>query len=319
MRILITGAGGFVGRHLLEHLTALRGPEVEGVWGPGSDSGPACDLADPDATRALIADLKPDVIVHLAAMSSVGVGAAQPEAVWRNNFDATRSVAAAARALSRDVRLVFASSGEIYGRRFNEGPCDEDAPIAPMSVYARSKAASELQLQDAVGDGLSVTALRLFNHTGPGQDTRFVAPAFAAQIAAAARAGGGEIRVGNLEARRDFSDVRDVVRAYAAVILDSAPPERGFEVLNVGSGRTTRIGDLLDILIRLSGVSVEVVSDPDRMRPSDIPDASGRFDRILSRTGWRADIPLEETLASVYRAILDPTPAPAGAGVAGST
>ncbi|MBX9706395.1 MAG: GDP-mannose 4,6-dehydratase [Caulobacteraceae bacterium] len=299
-RVLVTGASGFVGRRLMPRL-ADDGHEAIGLTGPEAEPGPLrVDLTDRAATQAAFAHLRPDVVVHLAAMSSVGVGSSQPDEVWRANFDGARSVALACRALEQDVRLIFASSGEVYGRRFNEGPCDEAAPIAPMSAYARSKAASEFELEDIARCGLTVTALRLFNHTGPGQDQRFVAPSFAAQIAAAAKAGGGQIRVGNLDAMRDFSDVDDVIGAYVAVISDVERPAAPFEVFNVGSGRARAVRELLDALIAISAANVEVVSDPDRMRPSDIARAEGRFEKIAARHGWRATTPLETTLASLY-------------------
>ena len=299
-RILVTGASGFVGRRLMPRLIDA-GHEAFGLTGPDADPGPLrVDLTDAGATRAAFADLQPDVVVHLAAMSSVGVGGSRPDEVWRANFDGARSVAMAARALRRDVRMVFASSGEVYGRRFNEGPCDETAPIAPLSAYARSKAASEFELEDIAREGLTVTALRLFNHTGPGQDERFVAPSFAAQIAAAARVGGGEIKVGNLDAMRDFSDVDDVIEAYLAVVNDPADPVAPFEIFNVGSGRARAVRDLLDLLISVSGAEVEVVIDPARMRPSDIARAEGRFDKIADRFGWRTTTPLETTLDRLY-------------------
>jgi GDP-4-dehydro-6-deoxy-D-mannose reductase len=304
-RVLVTGASGFVGRLLMPRL-ANAGHEAIGLTGPEAEPGPMrVDLTDAVATRAALAHLRPDVVVHLAAMSSVGVGGARPDEVWRANFDGARSVALACRALEQDVRLIFASSGEVYGRRFNEGPCDEAAPIAPMSAYARSKAASEFELQDIARGGLTVTALRLFNHTGPGQDQRFVAPSFAAQIAAAAKAGGGQIRVGNLDAIRDFSDVNDVIEAYIAVINDAERPETPFEVFNVGSGRARPIRELLELLIAISAAEVEVETDPSRMRPSDVARAEGRFEKIAARYGWRATTPLETTLSSLYAWWLD--------------
>lgn len=299
-RVLVTGASGFVGRRLMPRLAEV-GHDAIGLTGPEAEPGPLrVDLTDTTATRAAFAHLQPDVVVHLAAMSSVGVGGSQPDEVWRANFDGARSVALACRALQQDVRLIFASSGEVYGRRFNEGPCDERAPIAPMSAYARSKAASEFELEDIARDGLTVTTLRLFNHTGPGQDQRFVAPSFAAQIAAAAKAGGGQIRVGNLDAMRDFSDVDDVIGAYATVISDMAQPEAAFEVFNVGSGQARAVREVLDLLIAVSGSDVEVVTDPARMRPSDIARAEGHFEKIADRYGWRTTTPLEATLASLY-------------------
>lgn len=305
-RVLVTGASGFVGRRLMPRLTSA-GHDAIGLTGPDADPGPLqVDLTDAEATRAAFAALRPDVVVHLAAMSSVGVGGSQPDEVWRANFDGARSVAMAARALQRDVRMIFASSGEVYGRRFNEGPCDETAPLAPMSAYARSKAASEFELEDGAREGLTVTTLRLFNHTGPGQDTRFVAPSFAAQIAAADRAGGGEILVGNLDAMRDFSDVDDVIGAYLAVVAGADEPGLPFEVYNVGSGRLLAIRDLLDILVRQSGADVRVVIDPARLRPSDVARAEGRFDKIAARFGWRATTPFETTAAALYSWHRDP-------------
>lgn len=299
-RVLVTGASGFVGSRLMPRLVDA-GHEAVGLTGPEAEaSSLRVDLTDAEATRAAFAVIEPDVVVHLAAMSSVGAGGGQPDAVWRANFDGARSVAMAARALRRDVRLIFASSGEVYGRRFNEGPCDETAPLAPMSAYARSKAASEFELEDMAREGLSVTALRLFNHTGPGQDERFVAPSFAAQIAEAAGAGGGDIRVGNLDAMRDFSDVDDVIGAYLAVVDLAEESTAPFEVFNVGSGRLRAIRDVLDILIRQSGTAVRVVTDPARMRPSDIGRAEGRFDKIAERFGWRATTPFETTAAALY-------------------
>ena len=299
-RVLVTGASGFVGRRLMPRLIDA-GHETVGLTGPEAEPGPLrVDLTDPDATRAAFGEQRPDIVVHLAAMSSVGVGGSRPDEVWRANFDGARSVALACRALERDVRLVFASSGEVYGRRFNEGSCDETAPIAPMSAYARSKAASEFELEDIARDGLTVTVLRLFNHTGPGQDQRFVAPSFAAQIAAAAKAGGGQIKVGNLDAMRDFSDVDDVIGAYLAVVGDTAEPVAPFEIFNVGSGRARAVRELLDLLIAVSGAGVEVVTDPARMRPSDIARAEGRFDKIADRFGWRTTTPLQTTLAELY-------------------
>lgn len=299
-RVLVTGASGFVGLRLMPRLSAV-GHETIGLTGPEAEPSPLrVDLTDPDATRHAFVDLKPDVVVHLAAMSSVGDGGSRPDEVWRANFDGARSVALACRAVDKDVRLIFASSGEVYGRRFNEGPCDESAPIAPISAYARSKAASEFELEDIARDGLTVTALRLFNHTGPGQDQRFVAPSFAAQIAAAAKSGGGQIKVGNLDAMRDFSDVDDVIGAYLAVVGDTGTPATPFEVFNVGSGRAKAVREVLNLLISVSDTDIEIVTDPARMRASDIARAEGRFDKIADRYGWRATTPLETTLANLY-------------------
>lgn len=301
-RVLLTGAGGFVGRHLAKALTQDGVFDLVAPAGPGVAGG--LDLADESAVQHLLAVARPAVVVHLAAASSVGSGAGDPEGVWRNNFDATRSLARAIRSTGRPALLVFASSAEVYGASFNRGPCDEASPMDPTSVYGRTKAACELMLRDLATRDFRVVALRLFNHTGPGQDARFVAPTLAAQIAALGRTpdGAGQpgrISVGNLEARRDFSDVRDIVEAYRAVIsadLSDAPP---MSVYNVGSGETRSIQSLLDTLTRLHGADVRAVQDPARLRPSDIPVAQGVVEAFQSRFGWQAARPFDQTLADL--------------------
>ena len=299
-RVLVTGAAGFVGSRLMKRLEQTSAV-VMGLVGPNGTNDPiAVDLTDAPALAMVVADFRPDTVVHLAAMSSVGDGSVTPETVWSVNFDGTRALAEALRALPDPVRLIFASSAEVYGRHFNAGPRDETSALAPASPYARTKAAGEYLLADMAGDALSVVVLRLFNHTGPGQDERFVAPSFAAQIARALRDGGTEIQVGNLDAVRDFSDLDDIIEAYAAVIGDdrtTAP----FEVYNVGSGRPVAIRDLLDALIEQSGRAITAVPVPDRMRASDIPRAEGVFDKVRERYGWRAPTPLRTTAAAVLK------------------
>lgn len=295
-RILVTGASGFVGRHLIDRLRTLREIEVLALAGPRQAGG--ADLTDNDACRRAIEDFSPIKVVHLAAQSSVGVAFSDPDAVWRANFDATRNLARALAGLKRRPHLIFASSAEVYGASFNLGPRSEGDPLAPQSPYGRSKAAAEMLLADMAGDRLAVTTLRLFNHTGPGQDRRFAVPSFAAQIAAAeVGSDAPTIRVGNLDARRDFTDVEDMVDAYVAVIMGEAPD--GARVFNTGSGQDRRIGDLLEHMLGLSNNPIRVELDAGRMRPSDIPVAAGDFSKFADAFGWRPRRAIEDTLAAV--------------------
>lgn len=299
-RVLVTGAAGFVGSRLMRRLEQ-GSATVLGLVGPNGTHDPvAVDLTDAAALAKVVADFRPTTVVHLAAMSSVGDGSVSADTVWKVNFDGARALAEALRALPVPARLIFASSAEVYGRHFNAGPRDETSALAPASPYARTKAAGEYLLADMAGDALSVIVLRLFNHTGAGQDERFVAPSFAAQIARVMRDGGDEIQVGNLDAVRDFSDVDDVIEAYMAVIEDDAPTAP-FEVYNVGSGRPVAVQALLDTLVEESGLSIRALPHPDRMRPSDIPRAEGVFDKFRQRYGWSATTPLRTTLAAVLK------------------
>lgn len=299
-RILLTGAGGFVGRRVHAALLA-QGASVDAVMGPGDASG--LDLAEASVTRRRVEAFAPHAVLHLAAASSVGEGARDPAWVWRNNLDATRALAEATRSLPEPAHFVFASSAEVYGRAFLNGPCDEAAPLAPASTYGRTKAACEYLLTDLAGERLPTTMLRLFNHTGPGQDERFVAPALARQIAglgvdADGRGRPGTIQVGNLDAARDFTDVDDVVDAYVRV-LQAGPADGDLVTYNVGSGRSRSIRSLLDRLIAVHGAPVEAQADPRRMRPSDIPLAEGRFERFQDRFGWQPRRAFDDTLSAL--------------------
>lgn len=299
-RVLVTGAAGFVGSRLMRRLEQTSAT-VLGLVGPnGTDDRLAVDLTDAPALARVVADFRPDTVVHLAAMSSVGDGSVTPDTVWKVNFDGARALAQAMRALPEPARLIFASSAEVYGRHFNAGPRDETSALAPASPYARTKAAGEYLLADMAGDALPVIVLRLFNHTGPGQDERFVAPSFAAQIARILRDGGDQIQVGNLDAVRDFSDVDDIIEAYLAVIADQRPTAP-FEIYNVGSGRPVAIQDLLNVLVDQSGRAISAVVAPDRMRASDIPRAEGVFDKFRARYGWTATTPLQTTAAALLK------------------
>jgi GDP-4-dehydro-6-deoxy-D-mannose reductase len=302
-RILVTGASGFVGRKLVNRLRAEE-PDacVIPVHGPQNvDGALSLDLADVDACLAMVQKARPTVIVHLAALSSVGATFADTGGVWRSNFDGTRALVQGALALETDVRFVFASSGEVYGHQFNNGPCDEDAPLAPTSPYARTKAACEYLLNDLASERMSIVVLRLFNHSGPGQEERFVVPGFAAQVAGLEQGGrGGQIKVGNLDASRDFSDVEDIIDAYLAVIRHKRPLPR-LSVFNVGSGENRSVRSILDALIGLATVPIDPVPDPLRMRPSDVAVARGVFERFRAEFGCSPARPFDQTIANVLQ------------------
>lgn len=300
-RIVVTGASGFVGRLLTPRLAARQDVEaVLPLGGPEHPTSRTLNILDAEAVERAVVDFAPTDIVHLAAASSVAGASSAPEAAWDVNLIGVRNLALPARRLATPVRFLFASTGEVYGRAFLDGPCSEDTPPQPASTYARTKLAAEHLLEDMSGDTLNVTVLRLFNHTGSGQDTRFVIPAFAAQIAAI-EAGvdqDGIVRVGNLDGQRDFSDVEDILSAYEAVLTD-VTDSSVFERYNVGSGQTRTIRSVLDRLVEMSEHPVRIEQDPTRLRPSEIPVAKGVFDRIRQKYGWSVSTPFEQTLKAV--------------------
>lgn len=302
MRALITGAAGFAGRHLTRHLLGL-GWEVAGLSGRPHPSGDlprflVVNLLDADLTRRTVAAQVPEVIFHLAAQSYVPQALADPAATLTNNILAQLNVLEAATALARPPLVVVASSAEVYGvARPEWQPLTESAPLRPANPYAVSKVAQDmLALQYYLSDHLPTVRARPFNHLGPGQSDRFVVANFARQIAEA-EAGRVEpvMLVGNLEAARDFLDVRDVVAAYAEL----ATPALAGEVFNVASGSPQRIADLLAALLARATVSIEVRPDPARLRPSDTPLLVGDATRLTAATGWRPRIPLDQTLDDV--------------------
>lgn len=299
MRILVTGAAGFVGGHLLRELDAagartwagsLDGlPPSEGA--PAGTEWVALDVTSDESLRAAVERARPDGVVHLAAQSSVGASFGDPAGTWEVNATGTLRLL---QAVSPSTRLLLVSSAEVYGAvPEEEQPIAEDRPLRPASPYAASKAAAEMAtVQAALAGGARAVVARSFNHTGPGQDARFALPSFAAQLAAIADGAAAPVlRVGNLEARRDFLDVRDVVRAYR-VLLERGEPGRAY---NVCSGRAWSLCELVERLVALSGTETRVEVDPERVRPVDIPLLVGDAGRLRA-LGWEPEIPLEKTL-----------------------
>ncbi len=305
MRWLVTGAGGFVGGHLVGRLRAEGVREVFGLVRPGSaPAAPAyeaveADVLDSTAMIRAVRALRPDRIVHLAAQSSARDSWQDPEDTLRTNLFGLLHLLEAVREAGLTPRILVVGSAEEYGAVAEAAPIPEETPLRPASPYAVSKVAQGyLALQYAVAHGLHVVRTRTFNHTGPGRGSGFAEGSFARQIAeieAARRA--PTIAVGNLDAVRDFTDVRDVVRAYLRVLEAG---EAG-EVYNVASGRGHRIAEVLEVLIAHSPARVEVRSDASLMRPADTPYLVGDAGRLRKATGWEPEIPFEQTLGELLQ------------------
>lgn len=262
--------------------------------------GADIDIRDAVAVNAALCAEKPDAIVHLAAIAAPSAARANPREAWDVNVMGTFNLAQAVRAHAPAARFVFVGSSESYGASFkaSDKPISEDAALAPLNAYGATKAAADLMIGQMAQDGLRSVRLRPFNHTGPGQSAAYVVSDFARQVATIEKAGGeGVIRVGNLEAIRDFLDVRDVVKAYAAASL--ADDLENGAAINIARGAPVSIRDILDGLISLSSARIRVEVDEARLRANDIATASGNPSRAASLLGWRAEIPLKQTLVDV--------------------
>lgn len=293
MRIAVTGADGFVGRHLRAHLEA-RGDVVLALSGPGSEGENPVDVLDAGALEAALRPFQLDGLVHLAGVSSVAKSHEAPLETFRTNALGAVNVCTVLRAIAPKARVVLVGSGEEYGAIAAGVRAREDALLAPTSPYAASKVAAEIAaLQFHRGYGLAIVAARPFNHLGRGQAPNFVVPSFARQLVAIRASGReGVLSVGNLEPVRDFSHVLDVVAAYRLLL------ERGVagEAYNVcsGSGRTIR--SLVDEMIALSGASAQIVVDPARVRPVEIPSLVGDPSKLRA-LGWEPRHSVREALA----------------------
>jgi GDP-4-dehydro-6-deoxy-D-mannose reductase len=289
VRALITGSEGFVGRHLTNHLTAC-GDDVVGI-----DRTTGVDLLDSGALAAAIRDADPDAVYHLGGWSDVGASWQAPVEALRVNAEGTLNVLQACR--DRDARVLVVSSADIYGKvTLGELPLTEESPVRPVSPYAASKVAADMiALQAWLGYGLEVMRVRAFNHLGPGQANAFVAPALAERIARCEIDGREEVTVGNLTPRRDFTDVRDVVRAYRALVCDGEPGE----AYNVCSGADIAIAELAERLVALARRPVRLEGDPTLQRPVDVPVLRGDHTKLTKATGWEPQIPLDVTLAAI--------------------
>jgi GDP-4-dehydro-6-deoxy-D-mannose reductase len=308
LKILISGSGGFAGGHLAEHLLSEFGERVC-LWGVERGltqrsialaglTTLKVDLRDAEATRAVVARVRPDRIYHLAGQAVVGESWTQPWETFETNLRAQLNLFEAALAEGLRPRILTLGSMEEYGQvAASDLPVSEAQPFRPDSPYGVSKVAQDLMGQQYfLSRQLPVVRVRPFNHIGPRQSNRFVAAAFASQIAAI-EAGRQEpvLRVGNLTARRDFTDVRDMVRAYVLALEHGEPGD----VYNIGSGRSHSIQELLEFLLGRAACAIRVETDPARLRPADLPDIVCDASKFQARTGWRPRLAFEQTLSDL--------------------
>jgi GDP-4-dehydro-6-deoxy-D-mannose reductase len=284
--VLVTGPAGFVGGHLRAELGEAFAP-FDG------------DVLDLDALRRAVRGA--GAVVHLAAESSVAGSWDDPLRVWRVNVDGTVNVLEAVRAERPEARVLVASTCEVYGRA-ERIPTPEDEPVRPLSPYATTKAAAELACSVS---GLDVVVVRPSNTEGPGRDERFAVGSWARQIARLEGEGGGSLLVGDLSPERDIVDVRDVCRSYR-LLLDRSVAAGTY---NVGSGRTVTMAHVMELLVEQARVPVRVERDESRLRPAEIQRLAGDPERLEAATGWRPEIPLEQTLADTLGAARELEPA----------
>lgn len=299
-RLLLTGASGFVGRQL-HPLLQQSGFEVIALGSPAHDPVGAtyitCDLCDPQAVSNVVAHAAPTHVVHLGAISHVPTSFVDPLRTWQTNVMGSLHLLEAVRHHVPGAFVLFASSSEVYGDSFKRNVAlDEQSACQPLNPYAASKLAAEAAFREYFRQGLAGVIARPFNHIGPGQSPEFVTAAFARQIALI-EAGQQEpvLKVGNLDASRDFLDVRDVCTAYRDILALHGRTHYP-RCLNIASGQPRRIRHVLDTMLSLSQADIRIELDPQRLRPSDIPLAAGSSHALSELTGWQPAIPLETTL-----------------------
>lgn len=305
MRVLITGVSGFVGSHLVKDLVrsgfeVFGVAEIEGrrlleenLWDKMSFF--PCDICDTRRLGEILQEVRPDQIFHLAGVSFLPQADTNPERVFRVNFHGTLSLYEAVRKSALSPKILFVGSAYEYGVTFDEGvPVKEACLLKPVDSYSASKAAADLlSFQYFYGYGLKIVRVRPFNHTGPGQSQQFVCSSFAKQIAEIELDNKeAELHVGNLEAKRDFLDVRDVVRAYRLALQKG----KVGEVYNICSQKSVTIREILTFLLNFSCKPIKVVQDPSRRRELEIPEMRGDCKKFQADTGWQIMIPLERTL-----------------------
>lgn len=302
MKAFLIGAAGFVGKHLIDHLRAGRGWSVAASKLPHETIEAAgvpvydLDILDRRAVESLLAEVRTDCVIHLAAQSSVAVSWEDPGLTIDVNIKGAVNVLDAVRGLDYTPRVLLIGSGEEYGAVLPEEiPVGEHTPLRPGNIYAATKACQNM-LGKLYADayGMDIVMVRAFNHIGPGQSPQFVVSDFCKQVAGI-EAGRREpvLRVGNLAAKRDFTDVRDVVRAYG-LLLDRG---KAGETYNVGSGEAVAVADILHRVLALSAGAISVETDPKKFRPVDVPEVRADIAKLRAATGWAPEVPLDKTLA----------------------
>jgi GDP-4-dehydro-6-deoxy-D-mannose reductase len=304
MRVLITGATGFAGRHLVSLCSAQGSTEIIGIGRrPGAEADPpaelaayhAIDLSEPGEANRVVGSTSPEMVFHLAAEASVANSWADPANVINYNVSSTLNLLEAVRTLAPGARVLVACSGEEYGAP-EQLPVTEEHPLRPKNPYAVSKASVDIAAgfyADAYG--LRIVRTRAFNHAGPGQFDNYVMSNFARQIAEGEASGDSdgsvEVVTGNPDIRRDFTDVRDVVRAYWLAVERAEPG-----AYNVCSSRSVAIAEILSGLARHTELEVRTRTDPKRFRQNEVMEIRGSHDKLTRATGWEPEIPLDQTL-----------------------
>jgi GDP-4-dehydro-6-deoxy-D-mannose reductase len=307
MRVLITGARGFVGPYVAEALRRKFGANVRLIptakeAGEHPLFGPveALDVTDGAAVTAAVAHHIPTHVIHLAGIASPAAASADPQMSWRVHVQGPINLAQAVLDKAPNCWLLHAGSGLVYGESAKQGlPLNEETLLSPVDEYSVTKAAADLAIGALTRQGLKSIRFRPFNHTGPGQTDAFVVPAFARQIARIeAGLSPPVVRVGNLDAERDFLDVRDVANAYALAVQTSETLHPGM-ILNIASGMPRRMEDILMWLLAQSSVRITIERDPERLRSSDLPRVVGDASRARARLGWVPEHAFEDTLKLV--------------------
>ncbi len=309
MRVLITGVTGFAGSHLCDLLLTKEDVEIFGVkrWRSQTENIEHLhskitllegDIRDSTSMREILKEVRPDRIFHLAAQSFVLTSWKLPMEVLETNIMGQLNLLEGVRSLGLDPLIHIAGSSEEYGLVQPEDlPLKEETPLRPLSPYGVSKVVQDLLgFQYFKSYGMRIIRTRGFNHTGPRRGSVFVTSDFAQQISLIEKKRiKPVIRVGNLEAVRDFTDVRDMMRGYWLALEKGEPGE----VYNIASGKGIKIREVLDCLLKLSGVEVKIEEDPEKMRPSDVPILIGDSHKFREKSGWRPEIPFEKTLRDI--------------------
>lgn len=301
MKALITGVNGFVGEYLAAYLQTKQ-IEVHGTIIIGECRNPDVqvrymDILDEKQTLEVISEIQPDCIYHLAGQANVGLSWKEPSMTMNVNLMGAVNLFEAVKKAAPPCRILVIGTADQYGVvTADMCPLKESTPVSPKSPYALSKTLQEQAAKYYVKEfGLDIVLVRAFNHIGPGQNTGFVIPDFASRIAGIELGLASTLFVGNLNAARDFSDVRDIVRGYHLLVEKGAAGE----VYNIGSGKPVMVKELLNILLSLSKKDIEVREDPDKIRPSDAPVIYADCSKIFESVGYKPEIDIRDTLAEI--------------------